>query len=138
MTATTLHWAAALIGKPYKRGAMGPDAYDCWGLVRWVFAQRYGILMPVVNVGDDTLDNVAAIKRASEVSGWQPVADPTAADGDIVLMHGPEGRHVGVMVRADGLLRLLHCIDGAGVCYQPLADVQLAGFSGFVFWRRAS
>jgi cell wall-associated NlpC family hydrolase len=130
------HWAAPLIGLSYRRGACGPDAFDCWGLVRHVFAVRWGIDMPVVAVGDGSADNVAAIKRAAEVSGWAPVADHTAADGDIVLMQGVEGRHVGVMIRADGALRLLHCMEGAGVCTQSLAEAQMAGFMAFTFWRR--
>ena len=41
------------------------------------------------------------------------------------------------LVLADGALGLLHAVDGAGVCFQPLAAVRMAGFSDFQFWRRA-
>jgi len=34
-----------LIGKPYQRGARGPDAYDCWGLCVEVY-RRGGIDLP--------------------------------------------------------------------------------------------
>jgi hypothetical protein len=134
-----MHWATDLIGRPYRRGAHGPDEFDCWGLVRHVFATVHGIDMPVVTVGsldDATLDNVAAIKRAAQVSGWRPSGDHTMAEHDIVLMNGLEGRHVGVMVRANGALLLLHCVEQLGVCVQPLADLARSGFTGFVFWRR--
>lgn len=133
------HWASSLIGKPYQRGAGGPDAFDCWGLVCHVFAVRWGIEMPAVAIGGlftEAPANVAAIKRVAQVSGWAPAAPP-AADADIVLMHGLEGRHVGVMIEVDGALRLLHCIEGAGVCAQPLPEAQMQGFWGFEFWRRA-
>jgi cell wall-associated NlpC family hydrolase len=135
------HWATPLIGKPWQRGALGPDAFDCWGLVRHVFAARWGIEMPAVAVGGLYIDapaNVAAIKRAASISGWAPVKDSQPADGDIVLMHSPSGRHVGVMIEVDGSLRLLHSFEGAGACAQPLADVGMAGFWGFEYWRHAA
>ena len=135
-----LHWAAALIGRPYCRGACGPDEFDCWGLVRYIFEQIHGIAMPVIAVGPaeaDTPDNVAAIKRAAEISGWRPSDDRGPAEHDIVLMSGVDGRHVGVMVAANGTLLLLHCVEPQGVCAQPLAEMQRAGFTGATFWRRS-
>lgn len=138
---TQMHWAAELIGLPYRRGAHGPHEFDCWGLVRHVFAQIHGIAMPVIEVGPlaaDTPANVAAIKHAAAVSGWAPSGATTPAEHDIVLMNGIDGRHVGVMVAANGTLALLHCLEGAGVCVQPLADLARSGFTGFVFWRRAA
>lgn len=136
-----IHWATDLIGVPYGAGAAGPDAFDCWGLVRYVFRTVHGIDMPVVSVGrvgDESADNVAAIKRAAEVSGWKPSSATDAAENDIVLMNSPLGRHVGVMVRANGALLFLHAIEGLGVCVQPLADLSRMGFTGFTFWRRGA
>lgn len=129
------HWAADLIGRPYRRGASGPADFDCWGLCRHVFKTQYGIEMPVVAVADGSADNVASIKRAAAVSGWRP-AEPPVADRDIVLMRGPDGRHVGVMVAANGGLGLLHAVDGAGVCWQKLSDVLASGFKDPEAWRR--
>ena len=132
-----MHWAADLIGRPYRKGGESPETgFDCWGLVRHVFRIRHGIEMPVVAVADPSADNVAAIKRAAAVSGWRPIDATAPADADIVTMQGVDGPHVGVTVLADGALGLLHAVDGAGVCFQPLAAVQMAGFSGFQFWRR--
>ena len=136
-----MHWAAPLIGLPYRRGAAGPEAFDCWGLVRHVFAARWGIAMPHVQVGqlaDDSTENVAAIKRAAQVSGWAPVADLSACDGDIVLMEAAEGRHVGVMIEGDYDLRLLHAIERAGVCTQTIEEAAAWGYQRFAFWRRAA
>lgn len=135
-----MHWAAELIGRPYRRGAHGPDEFDCWGLVRFVFETVHHITMPVIEVGQgaaETIDNVIAIKRAAEVSGWRPSGETVPAVNDIVLMNSIEGRHVGVMVQANGVLLLLHCMERVGVCVQPLHDLACSGFHGFVFWRRA-
>lgn len=135
---TQMHWAADLIGLPYRRGAHGPDAFDCWGLVRHIFEQVHGITMPAIAIGqldDPTLENVVAIKRAAEVSGWKPSGDTQPAEHDIVLMSSVEGRHVGVIVLVSGSLLLLHCIERVGVCVQPIVDLQRMGFHGFTFWR---
>ncbi len=130
------HWAAALIRRPYQLGAAGPDAFDCWGLVRHVFSKHLGVQMPVVDVGVQA-DQAAHIRAAAQASGWRPVATLLPAEHDIALMQGPQGRHVGVMVRVDGNLRLLHAVAGAGVCLTTLAQARLMGFSAPAFWRHA-
>lgn len=133
-----MHWAEPLIGMPYRRGAAGPEVFDCWGLVRYVFATRYGVEMPAVAVDDPSADNVRAIREASRRSGWRPCDALLPAEGDIVLMHGIDGPHVGVMVEADGALLMLHAVQGAGVCAQTLAQVRGCGFSDLQLWRRRS
>ena len=135
-TTTAMHWAADLIGLPWEVGAQGPDAYNCFGLVREAVRRALGVEMPLVDVEDGSADNVQAIKRAADAGGWRLVGGLAPAEHDIVLMHGPDGRHVGFMVRADGRLLLLHSMEGAGVVAQPLHDVAAAGFQGFEVWRR--
>lgn len=138
------HWAADLIGRPWAPGAQGPGAFDCWGLVRHVFLVRYGVEMPLVQVGDFTEGgNVAALKKAAEVSGWRPV-EGAPEDGDIVLLQGPKGRHVGVMVATARGLRLLHadgCMTDYGpvgsVVAVPLDDARQGGYGRIELWRRA-
>ena len=137
---TNAHWATDLIGLAYRRGAHGPDEFDCWGLVRHVFEVVHGVTMPVITVGqkeDASAENVVAIKSVFTASGWRPSGAREPAEHDIVLMNGIDGRHVGVMVDANGTLLLLHCVEPQGVCAQPLDDLSRGGFSGFTFWRRA-
>ncbi len=45
---TVLQTAAHEVGKPYVWGAVGPDSFDCSGLVQWSFAAA-GIRMPRVS-----------------------------------------------------------------------------------------
>ncbi len=132
------HWAIGLIGLPYARGEAGPLAFDCWGLVRWVFEHVHGVPLPVIAVDDDSANNAAAIRQAAEVSGWRPSDACQPAENDIVLMSGPDGRHIGVIVRANGGLFLLHCLEGPGVCLQPVPDLARSGFRDFTYWRRGS
>lgn len=138
------HWAAPLIGKPWAPGADGPDAFSCWGLVRFVFKHRHGIDIPEIKLGDfGEAENVAALKRAATASGWKPVDDEPKVD-DIVIMKGAEGRHVGVMIDTIRGLRLLHAKGHMGakgpvgsVVSQLLKDVRESGYYDLETWRRA-
>lgn len=129
-----MHWAIDLIGLPYKSGAQGPDAFDCWGFVRWVFKTQDGIEMPIINVGDT--GNLPAIRAAAEAGGWHPVGEVPAADRDIALMDGPLGKHVGMVTRANGGLKLLHCVEFAGVALHTFPEAATLGFRNMNFWRR--
>ena len=40
-----VRYAAGLIGRPYKSGGKGPDAFDCSGFVHYVY-KRYEINVP--------------------------------------------------------------------------------------------
>lgn len=137
MSTAVEHWAAGLIGLPWVAGAQGPHAFNCWGLVRHVVRLRRGVEMPVVNVEDGSADNVAAIKQAAAAGGWRLIGEGAPQEGDIVLMRGIDGRHVGYMIEANGRLELLHSMEGVGVVSQPLRDVAASGFQGFETWRRA-
>lgn len=130
------HWAFDLIGRPYEDDASGPDAFNCWGLVQWVFEHVQGVLLPTVAVGQH--DNAAAIKCVVEACDWRPVAGVIAKEFDIATMTGLEGKHVGVVVSANGGTFLLHCIERVGVCLQPLSDLGRAGFSDITLWRRGA
>lgn len=145
MTPTAPHWAAELIGKPWRSRASGPHAFDCWGLVRHVLRLRHGLEVPDVlgGLSDAAIDVASAIKRHAQAGGWHRMPEPMA-DGDVVLMQGPRGRHVGIAVRADGRLHVLHA-DGHDtprgpvgcVVAQSLADAVAGGYHSFELWRRA-
>lgn len=102
-----------------------------------MFREQLGIDMPLVDVEQvDTPENVAAIKRASSSSGWRPAGSDEPREWDVLLMRGPLGRHVGVVVVANGRLGLLHNTEEMGVCWQPLDDVRRLGYRQFEVWRR--
>jgi hypothetical protein len=95
-----------LPGKPYRRGARGPDAFSCWGLVLEV-RRRLGMPAPP-DIAEEALtpDETRALFRGLRPAGWRQV-DP--ALGAIVL--APDASHSGVLVAH----RVLHVQARAGV-----------------------
>jgi cell wall-associated NlpC family hydrolase len=127
------HWAANLIGKPYEAGASGPDSYDCIGLVRHYFRSQHGVELPDYDIATGSASDLARFTRAT---GWRPV-DDDPEDQDIVLMIGPDGRHVGVIVQTSEALGILHATGNnqrGQVIWQPLDT--LFGYRNFEIWRR--
>ena len=74
--------ALSKVGKPYRWGASGPNAFDCSGLVKWSFAQA-GRSMPRTS-------------RAQSVAGM-PVSRANLQPGDLVFFYKPIS-HVGIYI----------------------------------------
>jgi peptidoglycan DL-endopeptidase CwlO len=74
--------ALGKIGKPYRWGAMGPNAFDCSGLVKWSFA----------NAGK----NLPRTSRAMASMGT-PVSRANLQPGDLVFFYQPIS-HVGIYI----------------------------------------
>lgn len=76
-------------GKPYVFGAMGPNSFDCSGLMGWAYHQL-GITLP-----RDTWSMVAPS------SGLQAIGRGDLRSGDLVFFSDPQGRrdgHVGMFM----------------------------------------
>jgi cell wall-associated NlpC family hydrolase len=130
------HWSAALVGKPFKAGAEGPDEFDCWGLVMHVQAML-GRSLPrlAVNVREAPRDQWATIRELVQRSDWHKVERPQ--DGDVLLMIGANGLpHVGVVIGN----RLLHAEgdDRTGsVRSDPLDMLGRMGYGHLEAWRHS-
>lgn len=99
----SLHWAYSYLGKPYVENTEGPDTYDCWGLVREICAKRIDCDMPLLNIGRD--DNYEAVTKA--IRGWEKI-EPPYQEYDILTMRTAFGRHIGICIKANGQVMLLH------------------------------
>lgn len=123
------HWAEHFVGKPYERGAQGPDAYNCWGLVRVVFRDRLGVDLPMVELHDPQREVLRlALKH------FEPLPGPEDMAG--VMMTLPDGRtHVGIWLGDEG--RLLHCIEGdsGGVVTSLPQQLAMMGYGHREFYR---
>lgn len=107
-------WIAEYCGRPFAREADGPDAYDCWGLVRAVYRARFGIIVPAVEhapfAGPGALHAAADLPEVRAMP-WREIPVESARAGD-VLAYDLAELHVGLVVSPEWML---HARQGAGV-----------------------
>jgi cell wall-associated NlpC family hydrolase len=142
---STLSWAAAYIGKPWRADAEGPDAYDCKGLVREVQRRHFGREVPALQVADTrTAEGRAAFMEAVRRSAWKLQPPGTRpAEGDILVAQGADGAHVGSFLVNGRRLGVLHAqghtdakgIERGAVRWDELRDLLACGYSRPELWR---
>lgn len=127
------HWATSLIGKPWKAGQVGPDAFDCWGLVQYVQREHYGRVLPTIAPQNySVLATAREFANNPERARWQAVVRPQ--DGDVALLaHAKYPSHVGVWLNVDGG-GLLHCVEGQGVIFQPPQVLRMHGWGKITYY----
>ena len=108
------------IGLPYREGARGPDAFDCYGLVAAVFRAAHGVELPDWHAdtpGPQGASRAISAALAGETAGGRSERVEVPADYDIAVV-GSANRphHVGVVI--DG--GVLHSSKPFGAAWQPL------------------
>lgn len=121
-------WWGDIVGAPFEDGGRGPVVFDCWGLVRYVYARQLGFHLP-------EHDGVSVAQRreiARRMEGgrsdglFREVTTPRELD--VALMTVGAGSrvpgHVGVMVDE---ARVLHIWKSTDACVMRLGDHRLRG-----------
>ncbi len=129
------HWARQYLGTPWESGAVGPDAYDCWGLVRVILRQRYDIEVPMVPDADteSILQVASSMLATTRRDYWQQ--EKTPHEGDVVTLGKARyPSHCGIWIDADGG-GVLHCERGSGVCFSKIDDLRLFGWGLIEYYR---
>lgn len=138
-------------GKPYEYGAEGPDAFDCSGLVQWVYG-KLGLTTPRTTtdmMGNKS--NLQPITRAQlgpgdlVFSNWtgEPHSHVGIYDGKGNIIEAPEpGKNVMVTKLGDGYwtrvdaLRRVPGTDGAAAASDPsligVIGGALGGIAGMI------
>lgn len=120
----------AMMGAPYRLGAQGPDAFDCYSVARQLQRDLFGRDMPAFDMPGNAgrMAIAAAIAEHPERGHWAEIARPR--DGALVTMaRNGCGYHLGTWLAEDGGI-VVHAIEGAGVCADTMLSLQTAG------WRR--
>src|SRR5689334_6626613 len=109
-------WAGAYIDIPWREKGRDHDGADCWGLMRLVMRERFGVTLPsydedYATVGERELI-AALLTDGIPECGWTPAERPYREGDGVVfrLLGGPW--HVGVMLDDDFFL---HADQDAGV-----------------------
>lgn len=121
-----------LLGLPYRKGAAGPDAFDCWGLCRFVQARLFNRELAEIEAWPEQLEQLAGFVAAHvERKKWRRVEAPL--HGCIVEMsHNLIPWHVGVYLQIDGG-GVLHAREKRGVVFEDLFRLRRGGFREVYF-----
>lgn len=109
-------WWKKYIGLPFRDHGRDPAKHgglDCWGLVRWVYAQELGVVLPsYIDEVDERATLAMQIKRLAPVFlagtvSWQMVPKDQHKAFDVVLLRrGNYACHVGVVTRPGTMLHV--------------------------------
>lgn len=132
MTDADIEFLTSLLGKPWRSGAFGPEAYDCWNLVAVCQRRLFSRDLPIVSEPPVTPVGVARLIRDHGVRKMFRVV-PNPVHGCVVEMARVERPfHVGVFLEIDRG-GVLHCDQGGGVCFDPLFVMRASGWQKMVF-----
>lgn len=101
--ASVLRSAIDLMGKPYKGGGRGPDAFDCSGLVYYAY-KKTGVTLPVT--AEEQGKSGAEVPRESVLPG------------DLVIFKIKRDFHVGIMLNDK---EFIHASKSRGVAIDDLS-----------------
>ncbi len=80
---------SAYIGLPYAERGRTRAGLDCWGLVRLVYLETWGIKLPVYLEDDYAAADMARTSHLIDrhrQAGWSPVEAGTERTGDVILL----------------------------------------------------
>lgn len=125
-----MHWACKYIGKtPEQVG-------HCWGLVRSVYLEDFGISLPIYPGFDQlTLAALAALIRKEAEHDWIEVQTPF--EGCVVAMsqkNGEDLHHVGIYTFADRG-KVVHCWKTNNTIADTFTGLRVKGFRVIRFYR---
>jgi len=131
---TMLHTINAnrYIGIPFAERGRSWEGCDCWGLVRLVYAEEYGIDLPSYLDEDYTTTDgphVSSLIDHRKADGWRPLPPGEERAGDVVLLRVTGlPCHVGIVLRPG---QMLHIMRGTNACveryWSPLWNRRVMG-----------
>ena len=132
--ATATHWSAGYVGRPWL------PTFTCWDLAREVQAAVFGRATPAFDPAAEGARAAlrAVVEQMANDCGWHR-SDDAPADGDLLLMRGPDGLHIGVVVAGKALLHNLGgLVDGRAHGSGRIAAIDRLGqlcYGRFELWR---
>ena len=111
---------SAYIGIPFQEFGRTREGADCWGLVRLLYLDIFGIPLPSYDL--EYAGSQAALSCARQIAvtevNWLRVSPPAEQLGDIALLRGRAARivtHVGMVIEPGRILHIekstLSCVE---------------------------
>jgi hypothetical protein len=132
--AAAVAFVNATMGKPWVKGATGPDAWCCWTLAQAGQRLLFGREIAMIGIDEDSAISVARAMRNHPLwAAWERHDQPM--HGDVVKMWRPSNpNHVGTYLALDrGGIH--HCQRGSGVVFDAVFNLPTLGWSRLEYWR---
>ena len=100
------------VGIPFQEKGRSRDGVDCWGLVRLIYSEKYGIELPAyTDLYSDTKDRIiGGVIDDNLAMSWVPVDSPQEGDIIVLRLMG-QPFHVGMMLHGT---MFIHAENGKG------------------------
>jgi cell wall-associated NlpC family hydrolase len=138
-----LHWVHKYLAIPYRPGGRDRTGLDCWGLLKLVYREQFGIELPEMPLlAPYRVRDAAGLLRSEQSTSWTELAAPIDGCG-IGLSQRSALHHVGIWAAADGG-KIIHCLEprhgheeGSAPCVAAVTkrDLWLQGWLVIKFYR---
>ena len=120
------HWAVKYIGFPYQEGSRGPHTADCWQILRMIYKNEKGIILPLLpGLDAKNLQGIHEAILQESQNVWTERTVPV--EGCIVAMgHSFQVHHVGIWIACDGG-KVLHSRPVQNVVVDTVRGLKLKG-----------
>jgi len=126
-----LHWVYKYLSIPWVAGGRDKQGVDCWGLLRLVYKEEFGIELPWIPGMPAKLLNVI-VERETNAS-WVEISKPIDGCG-VAMSKKTILHHVGVWAAADGG-KVIHSLQPQNVEAISLKGIWSKGFFVIKFYR---
>lgn len=132
------YWVGHYIGLEFKEHGRDRKGLDCWGLVRLVLAEQFGIPLPSYSSEyKDTRDSKAIdelYQDEKEIGDWLKIGLGQERLGDVVCMRiRGVPMHVGLIIEKG---RMLHIEKGSNSCFVKYNNLEWKNKIDGVYRRR--
>jgi len=108
----TPSWASKYVGIPFVDHGRGADGCDCWGLVRLVLAEEYGVAVPSYSDTYTDANKASAARAVSTLRDLDFISLPYPESGAIVVLRvAGLPWHAGIMVNSHEFLHVMRGIE---------------------------
>lgn len=128
------NWVEKYIGIPYKSKGRDPEeGIDCWGLVKIVYENEFGVDLPSYDEGYKDAHNRKdaskkigkSLDQSIDDGNWKTIEMEDLKEGDILIIDiAGIPCHIGIYV---GCGHVMHVREGTLTCIEDYESKQFAG-----------
>lgn len=109
--------------RPYQFLEWNRESFCCGDYVALVLKDYRSITLPPVNYSGGIIESAVALKKTPARALFKKIDNPVEFCV-VEMQRFRSADHVGVCVKIDGVLKITHCENGAGVLISTFAEIQ--------------